>query len=343
MAEHVSIVGVTAWGLTLSCLFARAGSSVTILARSEAEASTVQQLRTEPRRIAELQLPPSVDISPDPEAALGRAGIVVLAVPAQSLRTNLAPLRPILAKSGVVVSAAKGVELGTGLRMTEVLAEMLDEATMICALSGPNLAEEIARGLPATTVVAGPDAAAVRVQRSLASPDFRVYTHDDVIGVELGGALKNIIALAAGIGDGLQYGDNAKAALITRGLAEITRLGVALGAQPATFAGLSGLGDVIATCASPLSRNRRVGEALGRGRSLEATLTALDHVAEGVTTTSAAGALARRIGVDLPITFGLERVLRGEITPTEGARLLMEREPRQEFDRDDGLGATQAR
>jgi glycerol-3-phosphate dehydrogenase (NAD(P)+) len=343
MAEHVSVVGVTAWGLTLSCLFARAGSSVTLLARSEAEASTVRQLRTEPRRIAELRLPPSVDISPDPEAALGRAGIVVVAVPAQSLRSNLAPLRPNLVKSEVVVSAAKGVELGTGQRMTEILAEVIDAAPMICALSGPNLAGEIARGLPATTVVAGPDGAAVRVQRSLASSDFRVYTHDDVIGVELGGALKNIIALAAGIGDGLQYGDNAKAALITRGLAEITRLGVALGAQPATFAGLSGLGDVIATCASPLSRNRRVGEALGRGRSLEETLAELDHVAEGVTTTSAASALARRIGVDLPITFGLERVLRGEITPAEGARLLMEREPRQEFDPDDGLGATRVR
>jgi len=336
MAEHVSVVGVTAWGLTLSSLFARAGSSVTLLARTEAEAATVRSLRTEPRRIAELRLPPSVEITADPQAGLGEAGIVVMAVPAQSLRSNLIPLRTILTKSEVVVSAAKGVELGTGLRMSEVLAEVLDGPPLICALSGPNLAEEIARGLPATTVVAGPDAAAVRVQRSLASLDFRVYTHDDVIGVELGGALKNIIALAAGIGDGLQYGDNAKAALITRGLAEITRLGVALGATPATFAGLSALGDVIATCASPLSRNRRVGEALGRGRPLEETLAELDHVAEGVTTTSAAGALARRIGVDLPITFSLERVLRGEITPAEGARLLMEREPRQEFDRDNG-------
>jgi glycerol-3-phosphate dehydrogenase (NAD(P)+) len=336
MSEHVSVVGVTAWGLTLSCLFARAGSSVTLLARTEPEAATVQRLRTEPRRIAELRLPPSVDITADPQAGLADAGIVVTAVPAQSLRSNLTPLRHLLTETDVVVSAAKGVELGTGLRMTEVLAEVLDGAPMICALSGPNLAGEIARGLPATTVVAGPDAAAIRVQRSLASPDFRVYTHDDVIGVELGGALKNIIALAAGIGDGLEYGDNAKAALITRGLAEITRLGVALGATPATFAGLSGLGDVIATCASPLSRNRRVGEALGRGRPLQETLTELDHVAEGVTTTTAAADLARRIGVDLPITFGLERVLRGEITPADGARLLMEREPRPELDRNGG-------
>ncbi|MGD9892861.1 MAG: NAD(P)H-dependent glycerol-3-phosphate dehydrogenase [Dehalococcoidia bacterium] len=341
MTEHVTVVGVTAWGLTLSCLFARAGSSVTLLARTETEASTVRRLRTDPRRIAELLLPPSVAITADAAAAFADTGVAVMAVPAQSLRANLGPIRPLLINSELVVSAAKGVELDTGLRMTEVLAEALDDEPMICVLSGPNLAGEIARGLPATTVVAGPAQAAVRVQRSLASPDFRVYTHDDVVGVELGGALKNIIALAAGIGDGLAYGDNAKAALITRGLAEITRLGVALGAQPATFAGLSGLGDVIATCASPLSRNRRVGEALGRGRPLEATLAELDHVAEGVTTTSAAAALARRIGVDLPITFGLERVLRGEITPAAGARLLMEREPKREFDWNVGSGAAQ--
>lgn len=332
MPERVTVIGVTAWGLTLSLLFARAGSSVTLLARSETEAATVRWLRTEPRRIAGLRLPDSVTITSESDAALTGATIVVLAVPAQSMRSNARRLRFDPMSRQVVVSAAKGVELGTGLRMTEVLGETAPDGVDLCALSGPNLAGEIARGLPATCVVAGPSAAAARAQRALASPGFRVYTHSDVIGVELGGALKNIIALAAGICDGLDYGDNAKAALITRGLAEITRLGVALGANPATFAGLSGLGDVIATCASPLSRNRRVGEALGIGRSLQETLAELDHVAEGVTTTTAACELARRLNVDLPITFGLERVLRGEITAIEGARLLMEREQRSEVD-----------
>jgi glycerol-3-phosphate dehydrogenase (NAD(P)+) len=336
MVEHVAVVGVTAWGLTLSYLFARAGSTVTLLARTEAEAATVRSQRTEPRRIAELRLPSAVAVTADPVVAFDGAQIVTMAAPAQSVRSNAERISSYASASTVVLSAAKGVELRTGLRMTEVLTAVLGDGPAICALSGPNLAGEIARGLPATSVVAGALEAAARVQVSLASPDFRVYTHDDVIGVELGGALKNIIALAAGIGDGLQYGDNAKAALITRGLAEITRLGVALGAQPATFAGLSGLGDVIATCASPLSRNRRVGEAIGRGRPLAETLAELDHVAEGVATTSAAGDLARRIGVDMPITFGLERVLQGEITPVEGARLLMEREPKREFDWDGG-------
>jgi glycerol-3-phosphate dehydrogenase (NAD(P)+) len=335
MAEQVAVVGVTAWGLTLSQLFALAGSSVVLLARTEAEAAHVRHRRTDPRRIADVHLPDAVQVTADPRSAVEDASIVIVAVPAQTLRANAGRLRPFLAESTAVVSAAKGVELGTGLRMTEVLAAVLPAGVALCALSGPNLAGEIARGLPATCVVAGPVAAATRVQRALASPAFRVYTHDDVIGVELGGALKNIIALAAGIGDGLGTGDNAKAALITRGLAEITRLGVALGANPATFAGLSGLGDVIATCASPLSRNRRVGEALGRGRPLAETLAELDHVAEGVTTTAAAAELARRLGVDLPITFGMERVLRGEITPVEGARLLMEREPRSELDERD--------
>jgi glycerol-3-phosphate dehydrogenase (NAD(P)+) len=196
--------------------------------------------------------------------------------------------------------------------MTEVLTSVLPGCGAYCAVSGQS-GRWIVPGLPATTVVAGPSRACVRAQRALASPRSRLYTHDDIVGVELGGALKNIIALAAGIADGLESGDNAKAALITRGLAEITRLGVALGASPMTFAGLSGLGDVIATCASRLSRNHRVGEELGRGRPLAEILAGLGHVAEGVTTTRAARALAERHGVEMPITTSIDRILRGEI------------------------------
>jgi glycerol-3-phosphate dehydrogenase (NAD(P)+) len=327
----VCVVGVTAWGLTLAQLFAGAGGAVCLLARNEGEAETVRRLRTEPRRIAEVRLPASVRVTASPDEASVGAGIAILAVPSQALRENARRVSGRMGQGCIAVSAAKGIELGTGLRMSQVLREELPEGTPVLALSGPNLAGEIARGLPAATVVAGPDDAAVRVQGALASPSFRVYTHDDIVGVELGGALKNIIALAAGICDSLGYGDNAKAGIVTRGLAEITRLGGALGANPLTFAGLSGLGDVTATCASPLSRNRRVGEALGRGMPLNRILAELDHVAEGVSTTAAAVELARRLGVELPIAETMDRLLRGEITAVEGVRALMEREVRSEL------------
>ena len=334
--SSVLVLGVTAWGLTLAQVVAHTGADVRLLARDEDEAELVRQRRTHPRRIAEVRLPPGVRVTAEVGDAVDGAGILIAAVPAQQMRENIRRVAGVLPAGCVVVSAAKGVELGGALRMTEVLAAELPVGAAVCVLSGPNLAGEIARGLPATCVVAGSPDAAGRVQRALASTRFRVYTHDDVVGVELGGALKNIIALAAGICDGLGYGDNAKAALITRGLAEITRLGVCLGANPLTFAGLSGFGDVIATCASPLSRNRRVGEELGRGRPLGEILTGLDHVAEGVSTTAAACALARRAGVEMPIAAAMERLLHGEITVAEGVRLLMEREPKSELE---GVGS----
>jgi glycerol-3-phosphate dehydrogenase (NAD(P)+) len=331
MPEKITVLGVTAWGLTLAQLCAHAGATVCVLARAEDEAELVRVRRTDPRRIAEVRLPPSVRITAAPQEALAGATVLVVAVPSQSVRVNARRVADAVPADCIVASAAKGIEIESGLRMTEVLAQEMPAGLPLCAFSGPNLAGEIARGLPAATVVAGPNASATRVQRALSSSRFRVYVHDDVTGVELGGALKNIIGLAAGICDGLGYGDNAKAGVITRGLAEITRLGVALGANPLTFAGLSGLGDVVATCASPLSRNRHVGEELGRGRALAEVLAALGHVAEGVPTTAAACGLARRLGVEMPITEAMDRLLRGEITPLEGVRLLMEREPRSEL------------
>jgi glycerol-3-phosphate dehydrogenase (NAD(P)+) len=332
MTICVSVVGATTWGLTLAQLFADAGCRVTLLARTATEADTVRRHRTEPRRTTAVHLPDDVAITSEPADALLKAAIAVIAVPSQAMRHNLRHIAGVLPDDCVLVSAAKGLEMGSLLRMSEVIASECPRHLWTCALSGPNLAGEIARGLPATSVVGGPEAAANAVQAALSSSRFRVYTNLDITGVELGGALKNVIALAAGIGDGLGTGDNAKAALITRGLAEITRLGVALGANPLTFAGLSGLGDVVATCASPLSRNRRVGEELGRGRPLAEILDQLGHVAEGVTTTAAAKALAERHGVEMPIVMGMDRVLRGEITPAEGTRLLMERQPRGEFE-----------
>jgi glycerol-3-phosphate dehydrogenase (NAD(P)+) len=332
MVERVAVVGVTSWGLALAQLFAQAGSAVTLLARDEDEAAVVRLRRTDPRRIRSVRLPASVEVSAEPAELLSEATIAILAVPAQTMRANARRVAGVVSAGAIVVSAAKGLELASGQRMTDVLRAELPHAGPLGAISGPNLAEEIARGLPATSVVAAPIDAARRVQAVLGSPRFRVYTSEDVVGVELGGALKNVVALAAGIGDGLGSGDNAKAALITRGLAEITRLGVALGARPLTFAGLSGLGDVIATCASPLSRNRRVGEELGRGRRLPEILAALGHVAEGVATTFAARDLARAHGVQMPIVDGMARVLDGAISVAEAVRELMEREPKDELD-----------
>ncbi len=330
--ERATVVGVTAWGLTLAQQLACAGTVVCLLARDRDEAEIIRARRTHPQRAAGVCLPPDVRITEDPRCALVGAGLVLFAVPAQTMRRNARILAAWLPPECVLVSAAKGVELDTGWRMTEVLAAECGSLRPLAALSGPNLADEIARGLPATTVAACADASAARrVQRALTTSHFRVYTHDDVTGVELGGALKNVIALGAGIADGLGYGDNAKAAFITRGLAEITRLGVAMGANPLTFAGLSGLGDLIATCASPFSRNRRVGEQLGRGLPLADVLATLGHVAEGVPTTAAARMLARKHGVGMPIVDAMYRVLFEGYPVQEAARALMEREPRAEL------------
>lgn len=331
-SERWLVVGATSWGLTLAQCLARAAAPVTVLARDAAEAALVRERRTHPARSTAVCLPPAVRITDAPEAARD-CEVILLATPAQSLRDNAARIAEHQPAGAVVVSAAKGIETSTGMRMSEVLSDALGaRAGAIVALSGPNLADEVARGKLATTVVASADRNAARLaQSSLTTPQFRVYTHDDVIGVELGGALKNIIALAAGIGDGLDSGDNAKAALLTRGLAEISRLGVAMGADPLTFAGLSGLGDLIATCASPLSRNRRVGEALGRGRRLHEVLATLGHVAEGVPTTAAARMLASRYGVTMPVTEEMYRVLFEDRSPVAAARALMEREPRAEL------------
>ena len=232
-----------------------------------------------------------------------------------------------------MLSVTKGLELPDGKRMSQVLEEELPDAfhSRICSLSGPNLAQEIVQGKPASTVVAGRDDASTScAQEILMSPSFRVYTSRDIIGVELGGTLKNIIALGAGIADGLGLGDNGKSALITRGLAEITRLGVAAGADPLTFAGLAGLGDIVATCASPLSRNRYVGEQLAQGRSWPEIQESMQNVAEGVNTTGAALKMAGKLGVDMPIAQVTYRVLFEDLPPRQALAELMGRPPRPE-------------
>lgn len=327
MAERVTIIGTGSWGTTLAILAAGGGQPVTLVARDAATARRLAADRVNERYLPEIGLPPSVEVSADALAAAAQADVVVLAVPTGAVRLAARSLVRSLADGAVVVSVAKGLERTSLRRMSEVLEEELaGSGAAIAALSGPNLAREIAAGQPAATVVASRDAAAAaEIAARFQSPTFRVYTSDDPVGVELGGSLKNVVAIAAGIGDGLGMGDNAKAALVTRGLAEMTRLGVACGANPLTFAGLSGLGDLVATCTSPLSRNRRVGVGLGEGRELGEVTASLGQVAEGVWTAPAAVELGRRHGVELPIAEQVAAVLAGVHSPADAMTRLLAR------------------
>ncbi len=334
MSASLAVIGTGAWGTTLAVLLACAGRAVTLCARTEEEAARLRRDGENRLRLPGVPLPPELQITADWAAAVPPAELVLLVVPAQRMRENATRLRPLLRPDQVVVSAAKGLELETLLRMSQVLQEELPQTApgRIAALSGPNLSREIAQGRPAATVVATPDLeVARRLQQALMTARFRVYSSTDRVGVELGGALKNIIALAAGVLDGLGLGDNLRAALMTRGLAEIVRLGTALGARPMTFAGLAGLGDLVATCSSPLSRNHHVGEELARGRPLEEILAGMPHTAEGVWTTRAACTLADRYGVEMPIARQMYRVLFEGAEAGQAVMDLMERPPREEW------------
>ena len=328
MSDKTVVVGATTWGTTLALVLADEGRAVTLLARDPAECDRLESARENSRFLPGVTFPATMSVSSDAAEALSRALLVVIAVPSDRLRDNARRVAPHLAANTLVVSASKGLELPSGLRMSEALKEELPSAlhSGICALSGPNLAKEIVQGKLASTVVASATReAAEQAQAALLSSRFRVYTSGDVAGVELGGALKNIVALGAGICDGLEFGENAKAAFVTRGLAEIARLGVAAGALPLTFAGLAGVGDVIATCASRLSRNRYVGEQLAQGRQWPEIRASMDNVAEGVNATEAALKIAARLNVEMPITQTTYRVLHEGLSPREAAAELMER------------------
>ncbi len=329
----VTVVGATTWGTTLAVLLARKGVPVTLLARSPEEATELASSRRNARFLPEVEFPPPLTVSSDPGEAAGGTSMVILAVPSTTMRHNVLRLRDAIRGEPVILSASKGLEMESGKRMSQVLEELLPDRLRprISVLSGPNLALEVVGGKPASAVVASRlSEAAARAQDLLMSATFRVYTNEDTIGVELGGALKNIIALGAGICDGLGYGDNGKAAFMTRGLAEITRLGVAAGASPITFAGLAGLGDLVATCASPLSRNHQVGRMLAAGRSLEEIRASMENVAEGVFTTAAAVKLAQEMGVEMPIANATYRVLFQGMDPKQAVAELMGRPPRAE-------------
>jgi glycerol-3-phosphate dehydrogenase (NAD(P)+) len=330
----IAIVGTTTWGMTLGVLLADKGLQVRLWARNEEEVARLKDDGTNPVLPPGITFPTRLSITSSLDEALADVRAVIMAVPSQSMRQNVKLVSQHLNSSVLVVSAAKGLEIGTSKRMTQVIAEEIDPSFQrnICVLSGPNLSREILDNLPAATVVAAENEVVARAaQKLLTTPRLCAYLNTDVIGVELGGALKNIVALAAGVADGLGYGDNAKAALVTRGLAEVTALGVALGANPLTLSGLAGLGDLIATCASPLSRNHYVGVELTKGRQLEEITSTMNGVAEGVSTTLATWNLAQQFGVEMPITEKMYQVLYQGADPREAAIELMGAQAKHEL------------
>ena len=321
------------WGTAFAKVLADAGNEVPLWARRAELAEAIARTRTNPDYLPGIVLPQQVSATHDAAAALAGAELVAIALPAQTLRENLLGWVPLLRKDATLVSLMKGVELGTAKRMSEVIAEVTGAGPeRIVVLSGPNLALEIAREQPTATVVACTDLdRASTIQRALTAPYFRPYTNVDVVGCELGGAVKNVIALAVGIAHGMGYGDNTAASLITRGLAETSRLGVALGADPLTFAGLAGLGDLVATCSSPLSRNRAFGTRLGRGESVEQAQAATHgQVAEGAKSCRSVLELAQRHGVDVPITQAVEAVCFRGLTPPAMLEEFMSRSVKSE-------------
>jgi glycerol-3-phosphate dehydrogenase (NAD(P)+) len=330
--KRAAVLGAGSWGTVFAKVLADAGTDVVLLARRAEVADAIREYRRNPDYHPTVTLPARVTATTDPEQALTGAELVVLAVPSQTLRANLSAVAGLIEPDATLVNLMKGIELGTHKRMSEVIIEVTGVATdRVTVLTGPNLAPEIAAEQPTASVVAGIDEArALMVQKAIATPYFRPYTNDDLIGCELGGAVKNVIALAYGMAAALGFGDNTRATLITRGLAEIARLGVALGADPLTFAGLAGLGDLVATCSSPLSRNRTFGEHLGRGESLEQAQAATRQTAEGVKSCLAVRQLAALHGVEMPITAQVEQVCHEGKDPRVAVAALMSRETKAE-------------
>jgi glycerol-3-phosphate dehydrogenase (NAD(P)+) len=347
----VAVLGTGAWGTTLAILIARererqaqesrgkqkpTPQRVCLWEHRPERAFVMERERENATYLPGYPFPANLRVTSALAEAAADCNLVLLVTPSQRVREHARALVPLLVPGTVVICCSKGLELGTKLRMSQALREEAPAETRIGALSGPHLATEVARGLPAAAVVASADRAAAEMARAaLNSARFRVYSSDDVVGVELGGALKNVIAIGIGVSDGLGYGDNAKASFMTRGLAEIARLALAAGANPLTLAGLAGLGDLIATCSSPLSRNRTLGLELAKGRSLDDVLAERNTVVEGAPTTRAALELARDLGVEMPITEQIFQVLYEGKNVREAVQSLMLRDPKHELE---GLG-----
>ncbi|MFI9237038.1 NAD(P)H-dependent glycerol-3-phosphate dehydrogenase [Streptomyces sp. NPDC053079] len=327
MVARVSVFGAGSWGTAVAMVLADAGCRVTMWARRPELAEAINISGSNPDYFPGVTLPAGITATADAEEAAKGAEVAVLAVTAQVLRPNLTQWAPLFADGTVFVSLMKGIEIGTGKRMSEVIAELTEASPpRIAVLTGPNLAREITARRPAAAVVACRDeTVAARIQKACHTPYFRPYTSADVVGCELGGAVKNVIALAVGIADGMGLGNNSTAALVTRGLAETTRLGRAVGADPLTFAGLAGMGDLVATCASPLSRNHVFGVRLGQGLSMTEAAASVKQTAEGVTSCASVLDLARRHGVEMPITETVVGIIHHGKSPQAALHELMAR------------------
>ncbi|KQS57873.1 glycerol-3-phosphate dehydrogenase [Geodermatophilus sp. Leaf369] len=329
---RAAVLSAGSWGTTFAKVLADAGTDVALYARRPELAASITADRENADYLPGVRLPDRVRATADPAEALAGADVVVLSIPSQTLRENLTAWTPLLPPDATLLSLIKGIELGSTRRMSEVVCDVTGAGPdRVAVLSGPNLAREIADQQPAATVIACTDTArAAALQAACHTRYFRPYTNPDVVGCELGGAVKNVIALAAGMAEGLGFGDNTRASLITRGLAETSRLGLALGADPLTFAGLAGLGDLVATCSSPLSRNRTFGEQIGRGASVAEVVAGTRQTAEGVKSCRSVLDLARAHGVDVPITEAVVRVCHEGETAADMVREIMGREAKSE-------------
>jgi glycerol-3-phosphate dehydrogenase (NAD(P)+) len=322
----IAILGAGGWGTAIGIVLAGKDLEVYLAPRRREFANNLLRNRENRDYLPGVPLPNNLIIAGDYAEAVLAAQVVIFATPSKAIRETALLLKGVIAPTALVVSLAKGLEKGTFMRNSEILGQVLDNPHRVVALSGPNHAEEVARGVPSATVAASIDLNSAKMAQDLfMTPSFRVYSNPDIIGVEIAGALKNIIALAAGICDGLGYGDNTKAALMTRGLTEIARLGLTQGADSLTFAGLAGVGDLIATCTSKHSRNWRTGYALGRGQTLESILRVSGVVVEGVNATTVASSLASALQVEMPITNALKKVIDGTISPVDAVKSLMVR------------------
>ena len=330
----VGVIGSGAWGTTLAYLLAKKGIETTLWDHHPERAIDMQRQRENADFLPGIRFPAMLHVTPHIVETVESKEMLLFVTPSQHMRENVRLLAPFVGNETLLVNASKGIEIGSLKRMTEVISEEIPEAyDRVAALSGPNIAQEVAEGKPTAGVVAAHiEETATRVRTLLTTAWFRVYTASDLVGVELGGALKNIIAIGAGFSDGMGYGNNAKAAFMTRGLAEIARLGIAAGANPLTFTGLAGIGDLIATCASPLSRNQQLGRRLAAGEKLDDILASMHSVAEGVSATRAALQLAARYNVEMPITELLSLVLFEGLDPRKAVPELMMRDPKHELE-----------
>ncbi len=328
--SKVAVIGAGSWGTAISGLLVHSGHDVTLWGRDSALVETINTSGRNPRYLKDVQIPKGVRATSDLASALAKTEFITVAVPSQSMRSVAVQIADKRSGNPIVVSLTKGIEIGTLKRMSQIIEETVKDVK-VAVLSGPNHAEEISLGIPSASVVAAQDSdVGARVQELFMAPSFRVYTNKDVIGVELAAATKNVIAIAVGISDGLGYGDNGRAALMTRGLAEMTRLGKAMGAQPMTFAGLAGVGDLIATCTSRHSRNRAVGENIAKGLTVDESQAELGMIAEGVKTAEAVRELAERFQIEMPINQSVYEVIYLGKDPSKCVSELMNRGPAEE-------------